>query len=166
MMECGSGMAICARSVYNRKKEKVERRYEFFITLDEEYACKEDPDSLSERYGGVRVEGRMIAFIIVCVLGGMFLYLAVRTWSAKSPRPMGFWANAEMFEVSDVEKYNLAMAKLFGAFGTGLIVLGLPLLAGQNTAWAVLFIVGVMIESITAMVVYVLVIEKRYRKRG
>lgn len=79
---------------------------------------------------------------------------------------MGFWANAKVFEVSDVKKYNRAVAKLFGAFGIVLIVLGLPLLAGQNSAWAMLSIVGVMMESIAAMVVYTVVIEKKYRKKN
>lgn len=79
---------------------------------------------------------------------------------------MGFWANANVFEVSDVKKYNRAVAKLFGTFGIVLIVLGLPLLAGQNSAWAMLSIVGVMMESIAAMVVYTVVIEKKYRKKN
>jgi hypothetical protein len=58
------------------------------------------------------------------------------------------------------------VAKLFGVFGVVFIILGLPLLAGQNSAWAILSIVGVMIESIAAMAVYSTVIEKKYRKRN
>ena len=41
--------------------------------------------------------------------------------------------------------------------------LGIPLLAGQNSAWIILSILGVMAESIAAMAVYSLVIEKKYK---
>lgn len=112
------------------------------------------------------MEGRAMGFIIYCVIGCMFLCWAVYSWFSKKPKPMGFWANANVFEVSDVKKYNRAVAKLFGTFGIVLIVLGLPLLAGQNSAWAMLSIVGVMMESIAAMVVYTVVIEKKYRKKN
>jgi len=110
------------------------------------------------------MEGRIMGFIVFCMIGGMFLCWAVYTWFSKKPKPMGFWANAEMFEVTDIKKYNRAVAKLFGTFGVVLMVLGLPLLAGQNSAWTMLSVVGVMIESIAAMVVYTIVIEKKYRK--
>lgn len=112
------------------------------------------------------MEGRILGFIVVCMIGVAFLCWAVYAWFSKKPRPMGFWANAEMFEVTDIKKYNHAMSKLFGTFGVVLMVLGFPLLAGQNSAWAMLSVVGVMIESIAAMMVYVLVIEKKYRKRN
>lgn len=111
------------------------------------------------------MEDRTIAFLAYCLLGCMFLGWSVYKWFSKKPEPMGFWANAKMFEVTDVKKYNRATAKLFGVFGIVLIVLGFPLLAGQNSAWAILSVVGVMVESIAAMVVYILVIEKKYRKR-
>ena len=82
------------------------------------------------------MEGRIMGFIVFCMIGGMFLCWAVYTWFSKKPKPMGFWANAEMFEVTDIKKYNHAVAKLFGTFGVVLMVLGFPLLAGQNSAWA------------------------------
>lgn len=108
------------------------------------------------------MEGGTIAFIMWCVFGSMFLCLAIYAWFSK--KPMGFWANAKVFEVTDVRKYNHAVAKLFGIFGIVLIALGIPLLAGQNSAWALLSVVGVMLESIAAMAVYSLVIEKKYKK--
>ena len=110
------------------------------------------------------MEGRMLGFIVYCMIGMAFLCFAVYAWFSKKPKPVGFWANAELFEVTDIKKYNHAMSKLSGTFGVVLMVLGFPLLAGQNSAWAMLSVVGVMIESIAAMVVYVLVIEKKYRK--
>ena len=87
--------------------------------------------------------------------------MAVYAWFAK--RPVGFWANAEMFEVTDVRKYNREVAGLFGAFGMIMIVLGIPILVGDS-GWIMLSIVGVMAESIAAMAFYSIVIEKKYRK--
>ena len=40
-----------------------------------------------------------------------------------------------MFEVKDRKKYNAAVGKLFSVFGIVFILLGLPLLAGQNSPW-------------------------------
>ena len=77
---------------------------------------------------------------------------------------MGFWANADVFEVTDIKKYNHAVAKLFCIVGIVLIVLGIPLLAGQNSPWILLSVAGLVMESIIAMIVYTLVIEKKYKK--
>ena len=41
------------------------------------------------------MEGRIMGFIVFCMIGGMFLCWAVYTWFSKKPKPMGFWANAE-----------------------------------------------------------------------
>lgn len=106
------------------------------------------------------MEGKTIGFIIWCIFGSIFLCLAVYSWFSK--KPMRFWANVEVFEVSDVKKYNYAVAKLFCIFGIVLIVLGVPLLIGQNSAWILLSVIGVMIESITVMAIYSLKIEKKY----
>lgn len=75
-------------------------------------------------------------------------------------KPAGFWANVETLEVFDIKKYNHAVAKLFGIFGIVLIALGVPLLAGQNSAWIMFSVLGVMAESVVAMAVYSLGIEK------
>lgn len=108
------------------------------------------------------MEGRIFGFIIWCVFGIIFICLAVFSWFSKNP--VGFWANADVCEVRDVKKYNHALSGLFGLFGIVTIALGVPLLAGQNSAWVLFSVIGVMIESIIAMAVYTLVIEKKYRK--
>ena len=95
--------------------------------------------------------------------GNFYYGAALGIFSFVSKKPIGFWANAEMFEVTDVKKYNAAMGKLFTSFGVGLIVLGLPLLDGQNSALIIFSILGVMAEAIAAMVVYTTVIEKKYK---
>lgn len=105
----------------------------------------------------------MIGFTICSIVGCSFIGLGIYSFFSK--KAVGFWANAEKFEVTDRKKYNGAVAKLFFVFGFVFILLGLPLLSGQNSAWIVLSVVGAMVESITAMVIYTTVIEKKYRKK-
>lgn len=105
--------------------------------------------------------GRLLGFILWSAVGIIMICFAI--YSRFSKKPMRFWANTGVFEVTDIKKYNYAVAKLFLMFGLVLIVLGIPLLA-ENSAWIMLSIAGVMIESIVAMVIYSLVIEKRYKK--
>ena len=106
--------------------------------------------------------GRIIGFMIWSAIGCLFICLAIYSYFSK--KPVGFWANADAFEVTDIKKYNHAVAKLFCIFGIVLIVLGIPLLAGQNSPWILLSVAGLVMESIIAMVVYTLVIEKKYKK--
>ena len=113
-------------------------------------------------YGVNKMTGEIIGFVIWIILGCLFICLGVFSFFSK--KAMGFWANAEMFEVTDIKKYNRAVAKLFCAFGIVFIFLGFPLLSEQNSAWVLLSVVGVVVESITAMVVYTTVIEKKYKK--
>lgn len=108
------------------------------------------------------MDGKIIGFVVWSVIGGIFICLGIYTYFSK--KPMMFWANAKLFEVSDIKKYNHAVAKLFSIFGAVLIALGMPLLLGQNSAWILLSAIGLMIESIITMAVYSLVIEKKYKK--
>lgn len=108
--------------------------------------------------------GKVIGFVIWGLLGCMFICLGI--YSCFSKKPTRFWANIDNFTVSDIKKYNLAVAKLFCIFGIVLIILGIPLLSGQNSAWICFSVVGLMIESIIAMAVYTLVIEKKYKKEN
>ena len=105
----------------------------------------------------------MIGFIVWALVGCGFVGMGVCSFFAK--KPAAFWANAEMFEVSDVKRYNAAMGKCWCVFGAVFIALGIPLLAGQNTPLVLLSVLGVAAEVIAFMAVYTLVIEKKYRKR-
>ncbi|MCM1040353.1 MAG: hypothetical protein NC434_13635 [Ruminococcus sp.] len=111
------------------------------------------------------MSGEQIGFIIWCIVGIFFISMGIQAIFSRKAKVMGFWANTKMFEITDLKKYNRAMAKLFCTFGIVFIFLGLPLLAGENSAWVLLSIMGAMAESIAAMVVYVVVIEKKYRRR-
>lgn len=106
----------------------------------------------------------IIGFVIWCIVGGFFIGIGISSFF--SQRPVGFWANVKMCEVNDTGNYNKAMGKLFCIFGIVFIILGLPLLlAGQNSPMVFLSIAGCMVLVISVMVIYELVIMKKYCKR-
>lgn len=104
----------------------------------------------------------IIAFIIWAVVGLLFIGIAISAFS--SDEPVGFWSNAEMFEVTDVKKYNYAVGKLWVAFSVIFVLLGLPLLSKEHEIYALFSAGGVMLEIIGIMIVYTQVIEKKYKK--
>ena len=105
----------------------------------------------------------LIGFGIWFACGCIFIAIGIN--ALRSKEAVGFWANAKMFEVTDVKKYNMAMCKLFCIMGVIFILLGIPLLLPGNTVWIFLPVVGVMAEVIVMMVIYITVIEKKYKKR-
>ena len=109
------------------------------------------------------MEEILIGFGIWCIVGFFFIGLGI--YSAYSQKAVGFWANAEMFQVTDVKKYNKAMCKLYCIMGVVFIILGLPLLSKENVMLIIFSSIGVMIEVIVAMVIYTIVIDKKYKKK-
>ena len=107
----------------------------------------------------------MAAFIGWAIMGLFFVIWGIYMFFAKSAKPFGFWANAEVAEMKDVKGYNRALGKLWCVFGVLLILLGLPFLFGQNSVGLIITIPGTMIISIGAMIVYVVGIEPKYRKK-
>lgn len=107
----------------------------------------------------------MLAFIIWAVGGIAIILLGIYDMFSKKEVPFGFWANAKPFDVTDVKAYNRAVGKLFCVYGVVFILLGVPLLQGKNTVGIIVTVLGAMFISIAAMVVYVTVIEKKYRKK-
>ncbi|MDE6202402.1 MAG: hypothetical protein K2G19_02875 [Lachnospiraceae bacterium] len=87
----------------------------------------------------------MAAFIIWAGMGGAFTAYGIYACYTKKAMPFGFWANAEMFQVKDVKAYNRAVGRLWCIFGIVFVLLGLPLLAGQNSPYAILSILGGMV---------------------
>ena len=57
------------------------------------------------------------------------------------------------------------MGKLFIIGGLAFILLGLPMLKGQNTAGIVLSMLGIVFGSLAMMIVYTVGIEGKYRKK-
>ena len=47
----------------------------------------------------------------------------------------------------------------------GFVILGIPLLEGQNTPYVLLSVIGVMVETIVIMAAYSLVIVKKYEEK-
>lgn len=111
-----------------------------------------------------RKAGVSMAFFIWSVVGAAFMILGIYVYFSQKGKAFGFWTNAKMFEVHNVKGYNHALGKLYVMFGLVFIFLGLPLRAGQNSPYVVITILGCMLEAIMAMVIYVVVIEKKYRK--
>ncbi|MDD3239585.1 MAG: hypothetical protein PHW47_05770 [Lachnospira sp.] len=111
------------------------------------------------------MSGNMIGFLMWLFFG--IVMVAFGIWAHFSRKAVGFWSNIRVTDenVTDVRKYNNAVAKLFCVYGIIFAILGVPLLSGQNSAWILFSVVGVLFESIFAMVIYTTVIEKRYRVR-
>lgn len=107
----------------------------------------------------------LYAFLIWLALSACFVIMGIYNFFSKKKSAFGFWANAKVFEVTDVKAYNRALGKLWCVFGVVFAFLGLPLLYGQNSPYILLTMLGAMLEAIAAMVVYVIVIEKKYRKK-
>lgn len=106
----------------------------------------------------------MSGFLIWALVGCFFIGIGIFAFFSKSAT--GFWANASMFEVDDVKKYNASMGKLWIVFGAIFILLGIPLLAGgKNSPMVFISVIGVMLETIVVMVIYTQVIEKKYRRK-
>lgn len=77
---------------------------------------------------------------------------------------MGLWANVKLKPVNDMKHHNNAVGRLLILYGVILILLETPLLMGKNSPFILLSVVGIVIETIIMMIIYSLVIEKKYRK--
>lgn len=93
----------------------------------------------------------------------MLYGIGINAFFSKKTVPFDFWANIKTVPVKDIRGYNRAIGKLFIIYGLILIVLGLPMLKGQNTPFILLSILGVMIETIVIMIIYSLCVEAKYR---
>ncbi len=109
------------------------------------------------------MDGSIIGFIIWALFGCFMAGLGIRAFFSK--KAVGFWANTKTFQVNDLKGYNRATGKLFIAFGVIFIVLGIPLLNGQNSQYIVFSILGVMMETIAIMAIYSLYITRKYEKK-
>ena len=72
------------------------------------------------------------------------------------------WIKVEGY--TDVKLYNKAVAKIWCIFGAIFILLGLPLLAGQNSFLIICSILGIFLECIFLMI-SLRKVEIKYRKR-
>ncbi len=105
--------------------------------------------------------GGMIGFIIWAVVGCFIIGIGISAFFRK--KAVGFWANIEVEPMSDIRNYNYAMGKLFIAYGVIFVLLGLPMLSGQNSPFIILSVLGIMFETIATMIIYTLIIAKKYK---
>lgn len=110
------------------------------------------------------MEGRIFGFIIWAIVGCIIIGIGISAIFSK--KAVGFWANIKTFPVNDIKKYNCATGSLLIIYGVIFIVLGIPLLSGQNSPYILLSVLGVMIETIATMGIYSLVITEKYRKKS
>lgn len=108
------------------------------------------------------MEARNLGFIVVVLIGIFFEIIGLLAFHAK--KPVGFWANAVTAPIENVKAYNRAVGKLWCVFGVVFVLLGLPMLAGQNSPGILFSVIGIMFEVIAVMVVYMR-IENKYRKK-
>ena len=111
------------------------------------------------------MEEKFMAFTIWAILGLLFIIMGIYCMKSRKTKPFGFWANAEVIQVKDVKGYNRALGILWCVYGVLFILIGLPLLNGQNSGLMIITMLGTMFISIGAMVVYVVEIEGKYRKK-
>lgn len=90
--------------------------------------------------------GTIIGFVIWAIVGVIIIGLGISAYFSR--KVVGFWANIKPISVNDIAGYNRALGKLFVIYGVIFIALGLPLLLGQNSAFILLSVLGVMIETI------------------
>lgn len=111
------------------------------------------------------MEETLIAFMIWAIIGLIFILMGIYDLNSKKEKPFGFWANAEVVPIEDVKGYNRALGRLWCVYGILFIVIGLPILDGQNSSLMIIPVLGAMLISIAAMIVYVIGIESKYRKK-
>ena len=110
----------------------------------------------------------LIAFIVWTIMGVLFIVMGIYDMNSKKEKPFGFWANAEVGPIEDVKGYNRALGILWCVYGILFILIGLPLLIldEKNSGLIIIPVVGAMLISIGAMIVYSVGIESKYRKKN
>ena len=109
----------------------------------------------------------LIAFIVWTIMGVLFIGMGIYDMNSKKEKPFGFWANAKVGPIEDLKGYNRALGILWCVYGILFILIGLPLLIldEKNSGLIIIPVVGAMLISIGAMIVYSVGIESKYRKK-
>ncbi len=112
--------------------------------------------------GGTRLMEEIVGFIIWAVIGCFIIGIGISAFFRK--KAVGFWANIEVKPMDNIKNYNYAMGKLFITYGVIFVLLGLPMLSGQNSLFIILSVLGIMVETIATMIIYTLIIAKKYNR--
>ncbi|MBE5882338.1 MAG: hypothetical protein E7289_08550 [Lachnospiraceae bacterium] len=107
----------------------------------------------------------IIAFVLWVAVS--FIFVIIGIYDLRADKVVGFWSNGKRPEVKkeNIKAYNRAVGILWIAFAIAYILLGLPLLAGDNSPYIVITLLGSIVCVIALMAIYVLVIERKYCKR-
>lgn len=107
----------------------------------------------------------VLAFVLWILVSLIFVVIGIYDLRAKEV--VGFWSNGKKpsVEKENLKAYNRAVGILWIAYAVILMLLGLPLLAGDNSPLIVITLLGTMAEVVLLMAVYVIVIEKKYCKK-
>ncbi len=104
-----------------------------------------------------------MGFFIWMMVGIVFILIGLKCF--KKETPVRVWSNEpEEVRVEDIKAYNAKVGKIWCVYGILFIVLGIPLLMGQNSPWIFLSVLGVVFETIFLMIFY-LRIEDQYRHK-
>ena len=103
-------------------------------------------------------------FVIWSAIALMLLGIGV--WCLLSKKAVGFFAGVEPPKVTDVRKYNRAVARLWFVYAVLFELLGIPFLfLSQNSAGFLLPVLGTAVLSIGLMIVYNRILGK-YQQKG
>ena len=106
----------------------------------------------------------IFGFMIWSVLGLVILWIGIRTWN--SDKAAAFFTGTKSPNVTDVRKYNHAVAVLWFVYAGLFVLLGLPFLfCKQNSAGFLWAVAGVPVISIALMIVYTRILRKYEQKR-
>ena len=113
--------------------------------------------------GSVMKEGAFLGFLLWMAGGGLLIALGIAAFFAK--KEVGFFNNVKALPMENVKAYNRAVGKLYLVYGAVFLLLGLPILTGQNSPAVIFSVLGVVAETIVAMAVYLLAIQNKYEKK-
>jgi len=100
----------------------------------------------------------LIWSLTAAALAGISLYCR------RAEKPVGFWANVNAPEVSDLKQYNREVSRLWAGYACIFELLGIPFLfLRQNSPLFLITGLGVVFSSLILMVMYTH-IEAKYRK--
>lgn len=105
----------------------------------------------------------MAGFIIWAAVGCVLVLLGILCFFAR--KAVGFWANVETLPMRDVKAYNYAVGRLLIGYGILFGLLGLPLALGDGSLWILVPILGVPVETIAAMAIYIIAIQAKYEMK-
>ena len=107
----------------------------------------------------------VFAFILWVAVSSIFIIIGI--YDLRTDKVVGFWSGGKRPEVAkeNIKAYNRAVGILWIAFAIAYILLGIPLLAGDNSPYIVITLLGSVACVIALMAVYVLVIERKYCRK-